>query len=80
MACLAALDEPSSAPPLTDAELAEMARQERALFRAIGFRSEPEPYGGWGNVVNDDEAGWSRDTSLWGRWRGDGGGSFKDVG
>jgi hypothetical protein len=31
MACLAALDEPPSAPPLTDAELAEMARQERAM-------------------------------------------------
>ena len=65
MACLAALDEPPSAPPLTDADLAEMARQERALLRAIGFRQEPEPYGGW---VVDDEAGWSRDTSLWGRW------------
>ncbi len=68
MACLAALDEPPSAPPLTDADLAEMARQERALLRAIGFRPEPEPYGGWDNVVVDDEAGWSRDTSLWGRW------------
>jgi phage terminase large subunit-like protein len=68
MACLAALDEPSSPPPLTDSDLAEMARQERALFRALGFRQEPEPYGGWENVVVDDEAGWSRDTSLWGRW------------
>ena len=68
MACIAALDEPASAPPLTDAELVEMARQERAFLRGIGFRPEPEPYGGWGNVVVDDEAGWSRDTSLWGRW------------
>jgi len=80
LACLAALDEPSGPPPLTDSDLAEMARQERALFRALGFRQEPEPYGGWENVVVDDEAGRSRDTSLWGRWRGDGGGSFKDVG
>jgi phage terminase large subunit-like protein len=70
MACLAALDEPPSAPPLTDTELAAMERQERAFFRSIGFRQEPEPYGGWGNVVVDDEAGWSRDTSLWGRWSG----------
>ena len=70
MACVAALDEPPSAPPLTDAELAEMARQERGFFRALGFRPEPEPYGGSGKVVIDDEAGWSRDTSLWGRWSG----------
>jgi phage terminase large subunit-like protein len=68
MACLAALDEPPSAPPLTDADLAEMARQERAFLRTIGFRPEPEPYGGWDNVVVDNEAGWSHDTSLWGRW------------
>ena len=63
MACLAALDEPPSALPLTKADLAGMARQERELLGAIGFRPEPEPYGGWA-----DEAGWSRDTSLWGRW------------
>ena len=68
MACLAALDEPPGAPPLTEADLAEMARQERMVLRAIGFRPEPEPYGGWDNVVVDDEAGWSRDTSLRGRW------------
>jgi hypothetical protein len=36
MACLVALDEPPSAPPLTEADLAEMARQERDLLRAIG--------------------------------------------
>jgi len=54
------LDEPPSVPPLTDADLAETARQERALLRTIGFRPE--------HVVVD-EAGWSRDTSLWGRWR-----------
>jgi hypothetical protein len=68
MGCVAALDEPLSTPPLTEADLAEMARQERALMRSLGFRPEPEPYGGWDNVVVDDEAGWSRDTSLWGRW------------
>ena len=70
MACVAALDEPASALPLTDADLAEMARQERAFIRAVGFRPEPEPYGGWDNVVVDDEAGWSRDTSIWGRLGG----------
>src|SRR5260370_24137494 len=79
MACIAALDEPPSAPPLTDADLAEMARQERALLRAIGFRQEPEPYGGWDNVVVDREAGWSRDTSLWGRLGGDIGDNFIAV-
>ena len=79
MACLAALDEPSSPPPLTESDLAEMARQERALFRALGFRQEPEPYGGWENVVVDDEARWSRDTSLWGRLGGDIGDDFIDV-
>lgn len=68
MACIAALDEPASPPPFTDAELADMERQERRFFRTVGFRPEPEPYGGWDNVVVDDEAGWSRDTSLWGRW------------
>jgi len=70
MACIAALDEPVTALPLTDAELAEMERQERAVLRAMGFRPEPEPYGGWDNVVVDDEAGWSRDTSIWGRLGG----------
>jgi hypothetical protein len=45
-----------------------MERQERAFFRSLGVRQEPTPYGGWENVVVDDEAGWSRDTSLWGRW------------
>jgi hypothetical protein len=35
MACLVALDEPPSAPPLTEADLAEMARQGRDLLRAI---------------------------------------------
>ena len=70
MACIAALDEPASILPLTDADLAEMARQERAFIRAVGFRPEPEPYGGWDNVVVDDEAGWSRDTSIWGRLGG----------
>jgi len=40
---------------------------------------EPEPYGGWGNVVVDGEAGWSRDASLWGRLGGDIGDDFIDV-
>jgi phage terminase large subunit-like protein len=64
LACLAALDEPAGPPPFTDAELAEMERQERAVVRGFGFHPEPDPYGGWAS----DEAGWSRDTSLWGRW------------
>ena len=64
LACLAALDEPAGPPPFTDAELAEMERQERAVLRGFGFHPEPDPYGGW----DSDEAGWSRDTSLWGRW------------
>jgi len=64
LACLAALDEPAGPPPFTDAELAEMERQERAVLRGLGFQPEPDPYGGW----DSDEAGWSRDTSLWGRW------------
>ena len=68
MACLAALDEPAGPPPLTDAQVAEMERQARAVQRSMGFRPEPEPYGGRDNVVVGDEAGWSRDTSLWGRW------------
>lgn len=79
MACIAALDEPASALPLTDADLAEMARQEHALLRAMGFPPEPEPYGGWDNVVVDVEAGWSRDTSLWGRLGGSIGDNFMDV-
>ena len=70
MACIAALDEPVIAVPLTDADLAQMERQERAVLRAMGFRPQPEPYGGWDNVVVDDEAGWSRDTSIWGRLGG----------
>ena len=70
MACIAALDEPVTALPLTDADLAPIELQERAVLRAMGFRPEPEPYGGWDNVAVDHEAGWSRDTSIWGRLGG----------
>src|SRR5207244_9244917 len=52
LACVAALDEPAGPPPFTDAELAEMERQERAVLRGFGFHPEPDPYGGW----DSDEA------------------------
>lgn len=51
LACIAALDEPAEPPPLTDAQVAGMECQERAVLRSLRFRPEPEPYGGWDNVV-----------------------------
>jgi len=39
--CIAALDEPVTALPLTDADFAEMEGQERAFLRAIGFVPSP---------------------------------------
>jgi hypothetical protein len=67
MACVATLDS-ADLHVITPEEEAEMEWQEAKFFRQAGFPLQVAPYGGWDNLVVDEEAGWERSPDDW-AWR-----------